>query len=145
MAGMALLSCVDLLPASSLSCCSTSTMRHLQLSWQMLVVAVVAVIDTGHVVAVVVVDTGDVTPCVVSVISVVFGLVKTGYGGGKVLTFGPHEVENGREGVNNGEKMGGGGGKEGSNMAMVHMVSAFGRMQATRPKIGISIFNLYHK
>ena len=104
------------------------------------------VVDTSDVVAVVVVDTSDMAACVISVVPVVFGLAKTGYGGGEVLTLGPHKVESGREGVNNREKTGsGGGGKEGSNMAMVHMVSAFGRMQATRPKIGISIFNLYHK
>ena len=104
------------------------------------------VIDTGDVVAVVVVDTGDVAACVVSVIPVVFGFVKMGYGGGEVLTLGPHEVESGREGTNNREKMGGGGGgKEGSDMAIVRVVSTFGRTWAARPKIGISIFNLYHK
>ena len=39
-----------------------------------------------------------------------FGLAKMGYGGGEVLTLGPCKVENRREGMNNGEKMGGGGG-----------------------------------
>ena len=77
MVGMAPLPCVDLLPASSSSCCSTSTMWHLQSSWWMLVVAVV------------VVNTGDVAAHVISVVPVVIGLVKTGYGGGKVLTLGP--------------------------------------------------------
>ena len=139
-------SCVDLLPASSSSCCSTSTMQHLQSSWWMLVVVVIVVVNTGDVVAVVVVDTGDMAACVISVIPVVFGLVKMGYGGGEVLTLGPHEVESGREGINSGEKAGdGGGGKEGSDMPMVRVVSAFGRMQAARLKIGISISNLYHK
>ena len=64
--GMALLSCVKLLPASSSSCCSISTMQHLQLSWQLLVLAVVIVVDTSDVVAVVVVDTGDVAACVIA-------------------------------------------------------------------------------
>ena len=106
----------------------------------------VVVVDTSDVVAVVVVDTGDVAACVVSVIPVVFGLVKMGYGGGEVLTLGPCEVESGREGADNREKMSSsGGGKEGSDMAMVCMVSAFGRTWAARPKIDISIFNLYHK
>ena len=103
------------------------------------------VVNTSDVVAVVVVNTDDVAAHV-SVVPVVFGFVKMGYGGGKVLTLGPHKVESGREGMNNGEKMGsGGGGKEGSDMATVHVVSTFGWMQATRPKIGISIFNFYHK
>ena len=145
-AGMAPPSCVDLLPAFLSSCCSTSTMQHLQSSWQMLVVAVVIIVDTSDVVAVVVVNTSDVAVHVISVISVVFGLVKMGYRGGEVLTLGPREVESGREGANNREKMGGGGGgKEGSDVAMVRTVSAFGRTWATRLKIGISIFNLHHK
>ena len=149
-AGMAPPSCVDLLPAFLSSCCSTSTMQHLQSSWQMLVVAVVIIVDTSDVVAVVVVNTSDVAVHVISVISVVFGLVKMGYRGGEVLTLGPHDIESEREGANNGmhdgEKMGGGGGgKEGSNVATVHVVSTFRRTWATGLKIGISIFNLHHK
>ena len=59
MVGMALPSCVNLLPASLSSCCSISIMWHLQSSWQLLVLAVVIVMDISDVVAVVVVDTGD--------------------------------------------------------------------------------------
>ena len=66
MAGMALLSCVNLLPASSSSCYSTSTMQCLQSSWWLLVLAVVIVMDTGDVVAVVVVDTSDMAVHVVA-------------------------------------------------------------------------------
>ena len=66
MVGMALLSCVDLLPASSLSCCSTSTVQCLQLSWWLLVLAVVIVMDTGDVVVVVVVNTSDVVAHVIA-------------------------------------------------------------------------------
>ena len=91
--------------------------------------------------------TSDIVVQVIGVIPVVFRLVKMGYRGGKVLKLGPHEVESGMEGVNNGEKMGGGGDgkegsdsggdrKEGSDIAMVCMVSTFGRMQAARLKIG---------
>ena len=86
------------------------------------------VVNTSDMVVVVVVNTSDMAVCVISVIPVVFGLVKIGYGGGEVLTLGPHEVESGKEGANNGEKTGGGGGgKEGSDVAMVRTVSTFGR------------------
>ena len=55
-------------------------------------------------------------------------------------------MESGREGANGREKMGGGGGgKEGSDLATVHVVSTFGRTWAAILKIGISIFNLYLK
>ena len=36
-------------------------------------------------------------------------LVNMGYGGGGVLTLGPHDVASGREGTNNREQVGGGG------------------------------------
>ena len=65
-AGMAPPSCVDSLPASSSSCCSTSTMQCLQSSWQLLVLAVVMVVDTSDMVVVVVVNTGDVAAHVVA-------------------------------------------------------------------------------
>ena len=73
MAGMALPSCVNLLPASSSSCCSISTVRRLQSSWQLLVLAVVLVVDTSDVVAVVVVNTGDVVAHVVAPLCFFFG------------------------------------------------------------------------
>ena len=73
MAGMALPSCVNLLPASSSSCCSISTMQCLQLSWQLLVLAVVIVVDTSDVVVVVVVDTSDVVVHVIAPLCFFFG------------------------------------------------------------------------
>ena len=60
---------------------------------------------------------------------VVLWLVNTGYGGGGVLTLGPCNIASQREDMNNREKVDvGGGGKEGSNVAVVHAVSRFGRM-----------------
>ena len=40
---------------------------------------------------------------------VVLWLVNMGYGGGGVLTLGPHDVASRREGTNNREQVGGGG------------------------------------
>ena len=73
MAGMALPSCVNLLPASLSSCCSISTVWHLQSSWQLLVLAVVIVMDTSDMVAVVVVDTSDVAVHVIAPLCFFFG------------------------------------------------------------------------
>ena len=74
---------------------------------------------------------------------VVLWLVNMGYGGGGVLTLGPCDIASGREGMNNREQVDGdGGGKEGSNLAIVYAVSRFGRMWATGPKIDILVINL---
>ena len=66
MVGMALPSCINLLPASSSSCCSISTVQRLQSSWRLLELAVVIVVDISDMVVVVVVDTSDVAACVVA-------------------------------------------------------------------------------
>ena len=71
--GMALPSCVNLLPASSSSCCSISTVQHLQSSWRLLELAVVIVMDISDMVVVVVVNTGDVAACVVAPLCFFFG------------------------------------------------------------------------